>query len=43
MDTEEHRQKVLSVLEEELKKDKVKTHILGITSLGFVEMTRKKS
>ncbi|NLO76652.1 MAG: Rne/Rng family ribonuclease [Clostridia bacterium] len=42
MDTEEHRQKVLSVLEEELKKDKVKTHILGITSLGFVEMTRKK-
>jgi len=42
MDTEEHRQKVLSLLEEELKKDKVKTHILGITSLGFVEMTRKK-
>ena len=42
MNTEEHRQKVLSVLEEELKKDKVKTHILGITALGFVEMTRKK-
>lgn len=42
MDTEGHRQKVLTVLEEELKKDKVKTHILGITSLGFVEMTRKK-
>lgn len=42
MDTEEHRQKVLAVLDEELKKDKVKTHILGITSLGFVEMTRKK-
>ena len=42
MDTEDHRQKVLTVLKEELKKDKVKTHILGITSLGFVEMTRKK-
>ncbi|MDD2211822.1 MAG: Rne/Rng family ribonuclease [Clostridia bacterium] len=42
MDTENDRQKLLAVLEEELKKDKVKTHILGITSLGFVEMTRKK-
>jgi len=42
MNTEEHRQKVLTLLEEELKKDKVKTHILGLTSLGFVEMTRKK-
>jgi ribonuclease G len=42
MNTEEHRQKVLTVLDGELKKDKVKTHILGITSLGFVEMTRKK-
>jgi ribonuclease G len=42
MNTENHRQRVLAVLDEELKKDKVKTHILGITSLGFVEMTRKK-
>lgn len=42
MDTEEHRAKVLSILEEELKKDKVKAHVLGITSLGLVEMTRKK-
>lgn len=42
MDTDEHREKVLGVLDEELKKDKVKAHILGITSLGLVEMTRKK-
>jgi ribonuclease G len=42
MDTEEHRQKVLDILENELKKDRVKTSILGLTALGFVEMTRKK-
>lgn len=39
---EEHRQQVLQVLEEEIKKDKTKTNILGITQLGLVEMTRKK-
>lgn len=39
---DEHRQEVIRVLEEELRKDKVKTHILGITPLGLVEMTRKK-
>ena len=42
MDTEEHQDKVVAVLAEELKKDKVKAHILGITALGLVEMTRKK-
>ena len=39
---EEHRQKVLEVLEEAIKKDKTKANILGITQLGLVEMTRKK-
>ncbi|WP_066632560.1 Rne/Rng family ribonuclease [Desulfolucanica intricata] len=39
---DEHRQKVLEVLEKEIKKDKTKTNILGITQLGLVEMTRKK-
>lgn len=39
---EHHRNEVIKVLEEELKKDKVKAHILGITPLGLVEMTRKK-
>ncbi|MFY9173851.1 MAG: Rne/Rng family ribonuclease [Peptococcia bacterium] len=42
MDTEEHQAEVLRVLEEELKKDKVRAHVLGITPLGLIEMTRKK-
>jgi ribonuclease G len=40
--TEEDRQKVLATLDEEIKKDKTKTNVLGITQLGLVEMTRKK-
>jgi len=39
---EAHRQEVLHALEEEIRKDKTKTNILGITQLGLVEMTRKK-
>lgn len=39
---EAHRNEVLQALEEEFKKDKTKTNILGITQLGLVEMTRKK-
>ncbi len=42
MSQEAHRSEVLQVLEEEIKKDKTKTNILGITQLGLVEMTRKK-
>lgn len=42
MDEQDHRDEILSVLEEELKKDKVRAHVLGITPLGLVEMTRKK-
>ena len=42
MAEEAHRQQVIQVLEEEIKKDKTKTNILGITQLGLVEMTRKK-
>ncbi|MFZ5639876.1 MAG: Rne/Rng family ribonuclease [Bacillota bacterium] len=37
-----HQQQVLQVLEEEIKKDKTKTNVLGLTQLGLVEMTRKK-
>jgi ribonuclease G len=40
--TDEDRQKVLTTLDEEIKKDKTKTNVLGITQLGLVEMTRKK-
>ncbi|HHW44229.1 MAG TPA: Rne/Rng family ribonuclease [Desulfotomaculum sp.] len=42
MQHEDHRRRVIKVLEEEIKKDKTKTNILGITHLGLVEMTRKK-
>ncbi|MFX4261613.1 Rne/Rng family ribonuclease [Pelotomaculum propionicicum] len=42
MTQEAHRNQVLQALEEEIKKDKTKTNILGITQLGLVEMTRKK-
>jgi ribonuclease G len=43
MDKPEHKQLVLESLEKELKKDKTKTSIMGITNLGLVEMTRKKA
>ncbi|MEW6447708.1 MAG: Rne/Rng family ribonuclease [Bacillota bacterium] len=40
---EKHRQEVLAALEEALKRDRVRSHILGITRLGLVELTRKKT
>lgn len=43
METEEQKQTILNVLEEKVKKDRTKTNIVDITSLGLVEMTRKKS
>jgi ribonuclease G len=42
MEVENHKQKVLEVLIGELNKDSVRTHILGFTALGLVEITRKK-
>ncbi|NMD42932.1 MAG: Rne/Rng family ribonuclease [Firmicutes bacterium] len=42
MTIEDHRQKVLSKLNESIKQDRTKTYVLGLTSLGLVEMTRKK-
>lgn len=38
-----HQQQVVEALETELKKDKTKTNVLGITQLGLVELTRKKA
>lgn len=43
MEKEEDRMKVIAALEKELKKDRVKTNILGLTQLGLLEMTRKKT
>ncbi len=42
MDITEHRQKVIACLEEHLKRDRTRSHVLGLTQLGLVEMTRKK-
>lgn len=43
MELESHKQAVLECLEAHLKRDRTKTHVLGLTSLGLVEMTRKKA
>jgi ribonuclease G len=43
MKEKEHEEQVISVLRKELAKDKAHTRIIGMTGLGFLEMTRKKS
>jgi ribonuclease G len=42
MEKPSHQQQVLDTLEAELRRDKVKTNVLGITQLGLVQLTRKK-
>ena len=42
MESEKNKEHVLSVLAAELKKDRSKTSITEISSLGLVEMTRKR-
>lgn len=42
MEKEQHREKVLNLLREETKNDPAKTTIVSMTSLGIVEMTRKR-
>ena len=42
MDTPEQRQKLLGHFKECLKTDRTRTNLAGLTSLGLVEMTRKK-
>ncbi len=42
MANQSHRDSVLTILEEELKKDRTKSTIVGLTGLGLVEMTRNK-
>ncbi len=39
----EDKERVLDTLKIELKKDRTKSNVLGITQLGLVEMTRKKT
>lgn len=42
MESEENKHRVVEALEQALKRDRTKSNVLGITSLGLVEMTRKK-
>jgi len=43
MDTEEHKSAVIAALEDNFKRDRTKTNVLGFTELGLVEITRKKA
>lgn len=43
MENPEHSQKVLEVLQEALSMDRTKTSVIGMTPLGLVELTRKKT
>ncbi len=42
MSSEEHKQQVLKSLERSLEKDRAKSHISAVSTLGLVEMTRKR-
>lgn len=42
MEKENHREKVMNSLSEELQKDRARTHVVSMSSLGLVEMTRKR-
>lgn len=42
MEKENHREKVLAMLAEELRKDRARTNIISMSTLGLVEMTRKR-
>jgi len=43
MEREKNRRAVLSALKNALSKDRAKTDVLGISKLGLVEMTRKRT
>lgn len=42
MESHSDRRKVLNTLNEELKKDRTRTHLVGMTELGLVQLTRKR-
>lgn len=42
MDKHEDQQKVLQELSDGLKRDRTKTHLVGMTELGLVQITRKR-
>ncbi len=42
MESPSDRRRLLSALLEELKKDRTRTHLVGMTELGLVQLTRKR-
>jgi len=42
MEKEDHRQRVLDALDEAVKRDRAKLHVIDLTALGLVEITRKR-
>ncbi|GIO34756.1 MULTISPECIES: Rne/Rng family ribonuclease [Paenibacillus] len=42
MEQEKHRQEVVDMLEAGMSKDRTKSHVVGWTRLGLLELTRKK-
>ena len=42
MEEDKHKERLLEAFKNELKKDRTKTNVVGMTGLGLVEMTRKK-
>lgn len=42
MTEQEHREKVVKALEEEVKRDRVRVTVVSMTGLGLVELTRKR-
>jgi ribonuclease G len=42
MESQENRERVFGAFVEELKRDRAKTHVLPISGLGVIEMTRKR-
>lgn len=42
MEKEEHRRKVLDALHEAVQRDRAKLHVIDLTALGLVEITRKR-
>ncbi|NLC11182.1 MAG: Rne/Rng family ribonuclease [Firmicutes bacterium] len=42
MNNPQHKEYVLETIKEHLKRDRTRAHVLGLTSLGLVEIARKK-
>ena len=42
MEKETHREKVLDALKEEVERDRARTNVMSMSTLGLVEMTRKR-